>query len=128
MDTKELYDRGLALRKKMLGDEQVEKRMASFGEFGEPLQYLINAYAYGDVWNRDNLPLKTRSLVMVGIAAALNRQHELKVHIQGALKNGCTAPELQDVMLLIAMYCGIPASNDAHRVVTEVMESSAKKG
>ena len=128
MTIEELYEKGLALRTKMFGAAQVKKRMDAFGKFGEPLQHVINAYAYGDVWSRDNLPLKTKSLVMIGIAAASNRQHELKVHVQGALKNGCTLEELQDVMLLIALYCGIPAANDSHRVVTDVLAENASAG
>jgi 4-carboxymuconolactone decarboxylase len=85
MDLKELYARGLALRKKMFGEAAVDKRMQAFGDFGAPLQNIINAYAYGDVWSRTELPDATRSLAMLGITAALNRPAEFRVHVQGAL-------------------------------------------
>ncbi len=89
MDTQELHDRGLALRTEMFGREAVEKRTAAFGEFGKPLQHVINAYAYGDVWQRSALPLATKSLAMVAMMAAAGHANELRVHLKGALKNGC---------------------------------------
>ena len=121
MDTQELHDRGLALRKRIFGEDAVEARMRAFGEFGEPLQRMINAYAYGDVWSRPGMDNKLRSLVVLGMTAALNRPHEFAVHVRGALANGCTPDELREVLLLVALYCGIPASNDAHRLVLEVL-------
>lgn len=123
MDIKELYDRGLKLRKQMFGDAAVEKRMQAYGEFGRPLQNIINAYAYGDVWSRQQLPNSTRSLAMLGITAAINRPDEFRVHVQGALANGCTPEEIREVLLLVAMYCGIPAANEAHRIALEVIGS-----
>ena len=120
MDTKELYERGLKLRKAMFGDAAVEKRMQSLGAFGAPLQTIINGYAYGDIWNRPELPLKIRSLVTVGIAAAINRPDELRVHVRGALANGNTPDEIREVLLQVAMYCGIPASLQAHHIALEV--------
>jgi 4-carboxymuconolactone decarboxylase len=121
MDLKDLYARGLALRKRMFGDAAVEKRMQAFGDFGAPLQHIINAYAYGDVWSRKDLPDSTRSLAMLGITAAINRPAEFRVHVQGALANGCTPEQIREVLLLVAMYCGIPAANDAHRIAHEVI-------
>jgi 4-carboxymuconolactone decarboxylase len=121
MDTEELYDRGLALRKRIFGEDAVEARMRAFGEFGAPLQNMINAYAYGDIWSRPGIDNKLRSLVVLGMTAALNRPHEFSVHVRGALANGCTPEELREVLLLIALYCGIPASNDAHRLVLEIL-------
>ena len=121
MDTQELHDRGLALRKRIFGEDAVEARMRAFGEFGAPLQNMINAYAYGDVWSRPGIDNKLRSLVVLGMTAALNRPHEFSVHVRGALANGCTPEELREVLLLIALYCGIPASNDAHRLVLEIL-------
>jgi len=120
MDTRELYERGLKLRKDMFGSDAVEKRMHALGEFGAPLQTIINGYAYGDVWSRPELPLKTRSLVTLAIAAAINRPDELRVHVRGALANGSTAEEIREVLLHVAMYCGIPASLQAHHVALEV--------
>jgi len=120
MDAQEQYERGLALRTEMFGRDAVEKRTAAFGEFGKPLQHVINAYAYGDVWQRSALPLATKSLVMVAMMAAAGHPNELRVHLKGALKNGCTMDHIQEVLLLLALYCGIPAANEAHRVAVEV--------
>ena len=119
-DTKDLYARGLNRRKQMFGEADVEKRMAASGEFGAPLQNIINAYAYGDVWERDGLSDAIKSLVMLGITAASNRSAEFRVHAKGALVNGCTAEQVQDVLLLVAMYCGIPAAIEPHQVAAEI--------
>ena len=121
MNTQGQHERGLALRTEMFGREAVEKRMNAFGVFGDPLQHIINAYAYGDVWQRSALPLATKSLVMVGMMAAAGHANELRVHLKGALKNGCSMDEIQEVLLLLALYCGIPAANEAHRVAADVL-------
>jgi 4-carboxymuconolactone decarboxylase len=121
MDVQEQHDRGLALRTAMFGREAVEKRSNAFGEFGKPLQHIINAYAYGDVWSRAALPPAAKSIVMVAMMAAAGHQNELRVHLKGAIKNGCTAEEIQEVLLLLALYCGIPAANEAHRIAAEVL-------
>jgi 4-carboxymuconolactone decarboxylase len=121
MDTDELHARGLKLRTEMFGKEAVEKRTAAFGEFGKPLQHIINAYAYGDVWSRSALPPATKSLAMVAMMAAAGHANELRVHLKGALKNGCSAEQLQEILLLVTLYCGIPAANEAHRVAAEVL-------
>jgi 4-carboxymuconolactone decarboxylase len=121
MDTQELHDRGLKLRSEMFGRAAVKKRMNAFGEFGAPLQHIINAYAYGDVWQRSALPLKTKSLAMVAMMAAAGHGNELRVHLQGALTNDCSAAEIQEILLLVALYCGIPAANEAHRAAAEVL-------
>jgi 4-carboxymuconolactone decarboxylase len=118
MDDKELYERGLKLRVEMFGREAVDKRMNAFGEFGMPLQHIINAYAYGDVWQRSALPPTVKSLTMVAMMAAAGHQNELRVHLKGAVKNGCTAEQIQEVLLLLTLYCGIPAKRstpDRHR-------------
>src|SRR5947208_16375500 len=120
MDTQALHDRGLKLRTELFGREAVEKRMTAFGEFGKPLQHVINAYAYGDVWQRSALPLATKSLTMVAMMAAAGHANELRVHLKGAVKNGCTMEQIQEVLLLLALYCGIPAANEAHRVAVDV--------
>ncbi len=126
MDLQELHDKGLALRKELAGEASVAGRVEALGEFGTPLQTIINAYAYGDVWSRQSLPLKYKSLVMVGMMAAANRATELKVHLTGAVRNGCTAEEIQDALLLVAMYCGIPAANEAHRIAVDVLKEAGK--
>ena len=124
MDTHDLSDKGLKLRREMFGEDAVEQRMKAFGKFGEPLQTIINAYAYGDVWSRPALPLATKSLAMVAMMAAAGRQNELRVHVKGALTNGCTAEQIQEILLLLAMYCGIPLANEAHRVAFDVLRES----
>src|ERR1700756_5107899 len=125
VDTGDLYARGLRRRKKMFGDADVEKRMAAAGEFGAPLQNVINAYVYGDVWERDGLADNIRSLVMLGITAASGKPAEFAVHAKGALANGCTRAQVQDVLLLVAMYCGIPAAIETNRIAAEVFAESA---
>jgi 4-carboxymuconolactone decarboxylase len=124
MDTRDLYERGLRLRQQMVGKESVEQRMSALGTFGEPLQTIINAYAYGDVWSRSAVPLPTKSLAMIAMMAAQGRAAELRVHLQGALANGCTAEQVQEILLLVAMYCGIPAANEAHRIAIDVLREA----
>ena len=121
MDTRDLHDKGLELRKAMLGNEAVEQRINALGAFGAPLQHIINAYVYGDVWSRSALPMGTKSLAMVAMMAAAGRANELRVHLTGALANGCTPEQIQEILLLVAMYCGIPAANEAHRIAVEVL-------
>jgi 4-carboxymuconolactone decarboxylase len=127
MDTQDLYDRGLKLRRELFGAQAVESRVNALGEFGAPLQHIINAYAYGDVWSRTGLPLATKSLAMIAMMAAAGRAAELRVHLKGALTNGCTAEEIREVLLLVAFYCGIPAANEAHKAAVEVIGEEQNK-
>jgi 4-carboxymuconolactone decarboxylase len=120
VDVSDLYARGLSRRRQMFGEADVEKRMSAAGEFGGPLQNIINAYVYGDVWERNGISDQMRSLVMLGITAASNRPAEFRVHAKGALANGCTAAQVQDVLLLVAMYCGIPAAIETNRIAAEI--------
>jgi 4-carboxymuconolactone decarboxylase len=124
MDTQDLHERGLKLRIDMFGRAAVETRMNAFGEFGKPLQHIINAYAYGDVWSRTALPAATKSLVMVAMMAAAGRSNELRVHLKGALANGAGAEQIQEVLLLLALYCGIPLANEAHAVAAQVLQEA----
>ena len=126
MDVQEQNERGLKLRVDMFGREAVDKRMNAFGAFGKPLQHIINAYAYGDVWQRPSLPPAVKSLVMVAMMGAAAHNNELRVHLKGALKNGCSIEQIQDVLLLLTMYCGIPAANEAHRVAAEVLNEEKR--
>src|ERR1700743_782924 len=125
MDDNDQYQRGLKLRTAMFGSEAVDKRMTAFGDFGKPLQHIINAYAYGDVWQRDALPPATKSLVMIAMMAAAKQPNELAVHLRGALKNGCTAEQIQELLLLLTLYCGIPSAIDAHRIAAEALREHA---
>ena len=119
-DTSELYARGLSRRQRMFGATEVEKRMAAAGEFGAPLQNVINAYVYGDIWERNGLSDPVRSLVMLAITAASGKPAEFRVHAKGALENGCSREQVQDLLLLVAMYCGIPAANEPNRIAAEI--------
>jgi len=125
VDTGELNARGLLRRKKMFGEAEVEKRIAAAGDFGAPLQSIINGYVYGDVWERTGLSDDIRSLVMLAITAASHRPAEFRVHAKGALANGCTREQVQDVLLLIAMYCGIPAAIETNRIAAEIFGQDA---
>jgi 4-carboxymuconolactone decarboxylase len=125
MNISELFARGLRLRKAMFGEADVDKRMQAAGAFGAPLQNIINAYVYGDVWNRTGLSNDVRSLVMLGITAASNRPAEFRVHAKGALANGCTMEQVQDVLLLVAMYCGVPAAIETTRIAAEIFGEAA---
>jgi 4-carboxymuconolactone decarboxylase len=125
VDTSEMYARGLRRRKRMFGEADVVNRMTASGEFGAPLQNIINAYVYGDVWEREGLADDIRSLVMLGITAASNRPAEFRVHAKGALTNGCTKQQVQDVLLLVAMYCGVPAAIETNRIASEIFGEPA---
>jgi len=126
MDTEELRRRGLKLRTEMFGEAAVRQRSDALGEFGAPLQDIINGYVYGDIWSRPGLGGRERSIAMIAMTAALNRPAELKVHLDGALGNGVSEEEIREVLLLVTLYCGIPAGNDAHRAAVEVLRARGK--
>ncbi|MBM3481160.1 MAG: 4-carboxymuconolactone decarboxylase [Alphaproteobacteria bacterium] len=115
------YERGLAKREAVLGDAYVEKALASADDFSRPLQDLVTSFAWGQVWTREELPPRTRSLVNLAMLAALNRPHELRIHLRGAVNNGCTNDEIREVLLQTAVYCGFPAAIDAFRAAREVL-------
>lgn len=117
---KELFERGLAIRKSVLGAEFVDKAIASADAFNMPMQELVTEYCWGAVWGRDGLPPKTRSMLNLAMLSALNRPHELKMHLGGALRNGVTKDEIREVLLQVAIYCGVPAGVDAFRTAREV--------
>jgi 4-carboxymuconolactone decarboxylase len=129
--TDNLFDRGLAVRKAVLGSDYVEKSLAQADEFTRPLQELVTEYCWGAIWTREGLPRKTRSLLNVVMLTALNRQHELKLHVMGALRNGCTQQEIQEALLQATIYAGVPAGVEAFRTareaVTEYQRSGATK-
>ena len=126
MSDDDQYERGLELRVEMFGREAVDKRMSAFGDFGKPLQHIINAYSYGDIWSRTALPPASKSLVMIAMMAAAGHPNELRVHLNGAVMNGCSPEQIQEVLLLLALYCGIPAANEAHRIAAEVLREHGK--
>lgn len=116
----ELYERGLAIRKSVLGAEYVEKSIASADDFNMPMQRLVTEYCWGAIWGREELPKKTRSLLNLAMISTLNRPHELKLHIGGALKNGVSRAEIREVFLQVAIYAGVPAGVDSFRIAREV--------
>ena len=120
VDTGELYARGLARRKNCSARPKSRSGWRRRGEFGAPLQNVINAYVYGDVWERKGLSDAERSLVMLAITAAANRPAEFRVHAKGARANGCSPAQVQDLLLLVAMYCGIPAAIETHQIAAEI--------
>ncbi|MBF0531421.1 MAG: 4-carboxymuconolactone decarboxylase [Deltaproteobacteria bacterium] len=116
-----LYDEGMKVRRDVMGAEYVDKALAQTTEFTQPLQELVTEYCWGAIWARPGLPRKTRSLINLAMLTALNRSHELKLHMAGALRNGCTKEEIMEVLLQTAVYCGLPAAIDAFRVAKEVL-------
>jgi len=120
------FDKGLATRKKVMGKEFVANAFAQATDFTRPIQEHITAKAWGDVWQRPGLDLKTRSLITVAMLTAMGKQHELKGHLRGALNNGATPVELQEVLLHAAVYCGIPTAVDAFRTAAEVVDGPKK--
>jgi 4-carboxymuconolactone decarboxylase len=117
---KEVFDRGLAIRKDVLGKEFVEKSFESADDFNMPMQELTTEYCWGHVWGRDGLPRKTRSMLNIAMLSALNRNHELRMHLKGALVNGVSKDEIKEILLQVAIYCGIPAGVDSFRTAREV--------
>lgn len=115
----DLFDRGLAIRKAVLGAEFVEKSLASADEFTMPLQELVTEYCWGAVWGREELPKRIRSMLNIAMLSVLNRPNELKVHVAGALRNGVTKTEIREVLLQVAIYAGVPCSVDSFRVARE---------
>jgi 4-carboxymuconolactone decarboxylase len=117
--SKEVFDRGFEIRKKVLGAEFVEKSFAAADEFNKPMQELVTEYCWGAVWGREELPHKTRSMLNIAMLSCLNRPHELKMHLKGALRNGVSRDEIREVLLQVAIYAGIPAGVDSFRIARE---------
>lgn len=117
---KERHDAGLATRREVLGAQYVDKAMAATDEFTRPFVELLNTYCWNDIWNRPGLDRKTRSLVNLAMLSALGREHELKLHLAGALNNGLTKEQIREVLLQVAIYCGVPAAVVAFRCAREV--------
>ena len=117
----ELFERGLEIRKSVLGGDYVEKSLANADDFTMPLQRLVTEYCWGACWGREELPKKTRSMLNLAMLACLGRNHELKIHTKGAIRNGCTQEEIREVLLQVAIYCGVPAAVDSFRVAKEAL-------
>ena len=117
--TSEKFERGLAIRKKVLGDAFVERSFANADEFSLPMQELSTEYCWGHVWARPGLTLQQRSLLNIGMISALNRPNELKLHVKAALTNGLTREQIREALLQVAIYCGVPAGVDSTRIAKE---------
>ncbi|WP_075219514.1 4-carboxymuconolactone decarboxylase [Acuticoccus yangtzensis] len=123
MDKKEIFERGMKVRREVLGDAYVDRAMAGMDDFNAPLQELVTTYGWGEIWNRPGLDRRSRSLINLAMLTALNRPHELKAHVRGALTNGVTKAEITEVLLQASVYCGLPAGIDAFRTAREVLDS-----
>jgi 4-carboxymuconolactone decarboxylase len=119
---KATYEKGLKVRREVLGAEYVDKSIATADDFNRPLQELVTEYCWGAVWDRPGLDRKTRSMLNLAMLTALNRPHELKLHVNGALNNGLSKAQIMEVLLQTAIYCGVPAAVDAFRQAREAFK------
>lgn len=119
---KDLYEQGLKVRREVLGAEHVDRSIKSADDFNRPMQELVTEYCWGEIWARPGLERKTRSLLNLAMLTALNRPHEVKLHVLGALNNGVTKEEITEVFLQAAIYCGVPAAIDSFRIAREVFK------
>jgi len=120
--TSELFEKGLKVRREVLGAEYVDASISQADDFSRPLQELVTEYCWGNVWSRPGLDRKTRSLLNLAMLTALNRPHEVKLHVRGALNNGCSKNDIMEVFLQTAIYCGVPAAMDSLRVAKEFFQ------
>ena len=116
---KATYDKGLKVRREVLSSEYVDARMAELDDFSKELQELATTYAWGEIWDRPGLPRKVRSMLCLAMLSALNRPHEIRTHIRGALNNGLSKDEIKEVFLQVGVYCGIPAAVDSFRIARQ---------
>lgn len=126
MVNKTKFDAGLEVRRSVLGSEYVDQSIANATDFNMPMQELVTAYCWGEIWTRPGLDKKTRSMLNLAMITALNRPHELKLHIRGAIRNGVTKDQIKEVFLQTAIYCGVPAAIDSFRNAMEVFDEMEK--
>jgi 4-carboxymuconolactone decarboxylase len=119
---KERFDQGLKTRREVLGAEYVDKSMAAVDDFNKPFVDMLNTYCWNDIWNRPGLDRKTRSMLNLAMLSALGKEHELKLHLNGSLNNGLTKEQIREVLLQVAIYCGVPAAVVAFRCAKEVFK------
>jgi 4-carboxymuconolactone decarboxylase len=117
---KKMHDKGLEIRKAVLGEAYVSNALKSVDDFNRPFQEMLNEYCWGTVWGREELPRKTRSMLNIAMIAILNRQHEFRAHLKGALTNGVTREEIREILMQVAIYGGMPAAVDSFRIAREV--------
>ena len=118
----DMYDKGLQVRRAVLGDDYVDRSTGNVSEFMKPLQQLVTEYCWGDIWTRPGLDRRARSIVNLSMLTALNRPNELRLHVRGAVNNGLTQDEIGEVLLQTAIYCGVPAAIDSFKVAEEVFK------
>ncbi len=126
MNDDERREQGMKVRRQVLGDEHVDRATAGTTEFTRDFQDLLTRYAWGEIWSRPGLDRRTRSCITVAMIVALNRPEELALHLRAALRNGVTKDELREVLLQTAVYCGLPAANNAFRIAEEVLGDSKR--
>jgi 4-carboxymuconolactone decarboxylase len=125
---RETFEDGLAVRREVLGAAHVDASLSQTSDFSRPIQELVTEYCWGIVWTSDGLPRKTRSLINLAMLTALNRSHELAVHVRGALNNGATEAEIQEVLLQTAIYVGVPAALESFRIADRVVKEHRSEG
>jgi 4-carboxymuconolactone decarboxylase len=121
----ERFEAGLAVRRAVLGDAHVDRSLSSATDFNREMQQLVTEYCWGEIWTREGLPRKTRSFLNLAMMVALNRPHELALHVRGAINNGVTVAEIKEVFLQAAIYAGVPAALDSFRVAQAVFDEMA---
>jgi 4-carboxymuconolactone decarboxylase len=126
MDESERYDRGLHMRRRVLGDAYVERALARRDSFTSEFQDLLTRYAWGEIWTRPGLDERTRRLLVLAMTVALGRGEEFKLHLRAAVEHGVTPEEIKEVLLQAAIYCGVPAANSAFRAAAEVLAAPAQ--
>ncbi|AAY81120.1 carboxymuconolactone decarboxylase family protein [Sulfolobus acidocaldarius] len=126
MSSESKYQKGLELRKQVVGEKYVNRALSTATDFSKPLQDLITEHVWGNIWSRPVLDRKTRSLITVAMLIALNRPNELRIHIKGALRNGCSKEEIRELLIHSTVYCGFPAAVDAFKIAEEVIEEWEK--
>ena len=124
---KDMFDKGFEIRKAVLGADFVEKSFASADDFNRPMQELVTEYCWGAVWGRETLDRKTRSMLNLAMISALNRPHELKMHVKGALVNGVSRDEIREIFMQVAIYAGVPAGVDSFRIAREAFAEVDKE-
>ena len=117
---KKMHDKGLEVRKAVLGEAYVNNALKNVDDFNRPFQEMLNEYCWGTVWGREELPRKTRSMLNIAMIAILNRQHEFRAHLKGALTNGVSRDEIREIFMQVSIYAGIPAGVDSFRIAREV--------
>jgi 4-carboxymuconolactone decarboxylase len=118
--SKEAFEKGLKTRREVLGSEYVDNSIKNAGEFNMPMQELVTEFAWNAIWNRPGLDRRSRSMINLAMLTALNRPHELKLHLKGAINNGLTKDEIREILMQTAIYCGVPAAIDSFRCAKEV--------